>query len=162
MVVAQLPGHLICQLMYSCCGVMLCAHPIDVILILTFDSHLLDASRSAMQELARLSLPRIWHVHWEYSAMCSTALTRWTTRPWGRSTRVWPRLELGAVLMSSTASLWRCCLCAQRSIRYLMITTPAASLNDVHSQAVHHDTRASLKTGQTQSSPVTVLRIMCS
>ena len=92
----------------------------------TLPRHSNDISSLEMQELAKLSLPRIWHARWECSAMCSTALTRWTTRPWGKFTRVWPKLVPGDVLMSSTAFLWRCCLSAPRSTRYLITLTPAA------------------------------------
>lgn len=41
---------------------------------------------------------------------CSTAVTKWTTRAWARSTRGWRRAAYGAALMSSTASTWMCCL----------------------------------------------------
>ena len=39
--------------------------------------------------------------------------------PCCRSTRVWPRPEPGAALMSSIASRWQCCLCAPHSIRWV-------------------------------------------
>ena len=39
--------------------------------------------------------------------------------PCCRFTRVWPRLEPGAALMSSIASQWQCCLCAPHSTRWV-------------------------------------------
>ena len=74
-------------------------------------------SANTVQEPERLSPPRIWLVPWECSATCSTALTRWTTRPWARSTRVWRRLVPGVALMSSTAFQWQCFLSAPHSTR---------------------------------------------
>ena len=44
------------------------------------------------------------------SVLYSTALMAWTTRPWGSSSKGWPRPVLGPALMSSTALSWRCCL----------------------------------------------------
>jgi dynein heavy chain, axonemal len=46
---------------------------------------------------------------------CSTALRRWTTSPWGASSRVLLHLEAGAVSMSLTGWCQKCCPCARCS-----------------------------------------------
>lgn len=55
---------------------------------------------------------RILVTPWVSMWWCSTALTRWTTRAWARSTRVFARAASGVALTSSTGSTWTCCLCA--------------------------------------------------
>ena len=60
---------------------------------------------------ARIAWCRIWATPWASMWWCSTALTKWTTRAWARSTRVWLRVACGAALMSSTVSTWMCSPC---------------------------------------------------
>lgn len=42
------------------------------------------------------------------SAWCSTAQMAWITKPWGSSSRGWPRLERGPASTSSTGSRYLC------------------------------------------------------
>ena len=65
-----------------------------------------------IQELIWVWTCRISATPWASTWWSSIAQTKWTTRAWARSTRVWHRVACGAALMSSTASTWMCCLCA--------------------------------------------------
>jgi hypothetical protein len=72
------------------------------------------------QARARRRRPRTWRARWACSATCSTAATRWTTRPWARSTRASRRRAPGAALTSSTASPSPCCPSAPPSTRWVL------------------------------------------
>lgn len=57
----------------------------------------------ALPAPARRRRPRTWRARWACSATYSTALTRWTTRPWARSSRGWRRRGPGLAWVSSAA-----------------------------------------------------------
>ena len=56
----------------------------------------------ALQARARQRQRRTWRRRWRSSASCSTAATAWTTSPWPSSSRGWPPLAPGAVLLEKS------------------------------------------------------------
>ena len=68
-----------------------------------------------LQVLERQRQPRTCRLNLESPCMCSTAHLRWTTAPWGTSSRDWLHLVVGAALMSSTGWCQRCSVCAVSS-----------------------------------------------